>query len=144
MTYKSGSNSKTYYLRSNNNIGKRYFLFVVHKNDNNRFKFQTYENSVYIKMFFISSEFYTNVIEGITKLTSEKKSIAFKLRRDIAFDYFVFKAFSYNASKRISCDYELKIIKKRYIANWNVYQCINRIKNYLKKEYIRFSNPYDK
>jgi len=145
MTYKSGSNTKTYYLQSNNIIGKRYYLFVVHKNDNNRFEFQTYSNSTYIKMFFISNEFYTNVIEGITKLTSETKSIAFKLRRDIAFDYFVFKAFSYNASKSISCDYELKIIKKRYIVNGNVYQGINRIKNYQKKEiYIRFSNPYDK
>ena len=71
----------------------------MHKNENNKFAYQVYENSTYLKMFFISNEYYTNVIEGITKLTSESKSIAFKLRRDIAFDYFIFKAFSFNTSK---------------------------------------------
>ena len=139
------THSSPFYLKSNKNSGKHYAFFIVHKSDNNKYEYQTYETSVYIKMFFISNQYYTNVIEGITKLTSKTKSIAFKLRRDIAFDYFIFKAFSFNTSKKISCDYELKIVKKKYIVNGKVFQGINRIKNYSKKEiYIRFSNPYDK
>ena len=139
------SRSNNYYLDSNKTKSGYYAFFIVHKSDNNRYEFQTYENSVYVKMFFISNQYYTNVVEGITKLTSKTKSVAFKLRRDIAFDYFIFKAYSFNTSKKISCDYELKIVNNIYIVNGKVFQGINRIKNYSKKEiYIRFSNPYDK
>jgi len=139
------SRSNNYYLDSNKTKSGYYAFFIVHKSDNNRYEFQTYENSVYVKMFFISNQYYTNVVEGITKLSSKTKSVAFKLRRDIAFDYFIFKAYSFNTSKKISCDYELKIVNNIYIVNGKVFQGINRIKNYSKKEiYIRFSNPYDK
>ena len=99
----------------------------------------------YLKIYLISNLFYQNVIEGITELNKESGALAFKLRKDIIFDYFIFKAYSDSKSNLISCDYELKIVESKYIINGNVMAAINenRIEN--KNEiYIRFSNPYDK
>ena len=108
------------------------------------FGFQVYNIEVYLKLYLISNQYYTNVIEGFTKLTNETKGISFKLRRDIIYDYFIFRAYSHNRSL-ISLDYELKIVKPKDIENGKVLLAINRIKNYKKKEIIiKFSNPYDK
>ena len=99
----------------------------------------------YLKIFLISNDFYKNIIEGITELSKESNAIAFKLRKDIIFDYFIFKAYSDNKSYLISCDYELKIIEPKDIVNGNVMVAINEISIEDKNEiYIRFSNPYDK
>ena len=103
------------------------------------------DDGAYLKIYLISNLFYQNVIEGITQLNKESGAIAFKLRKDIIFDYFIFKAYSDNKTYLLSCDYELKIVEKKDIINGNVMAAINEIKIENKNEiYIRFSNPYDK
>ena len=111
----------------------------------NKFEFLSNEG-VYIKIYLISNQFYKNVVEGLTIINSDTKAIAFKVRKDIIFDYFIVKVHSYNKSNIISCDYELKIVNSYHdISNGKVSVGINKLRNYNKNELIiQFSNPYNK
>ena len=113
--------------------------------EENIFGLQTY-GKVYLKVYLISNLYYKNIIEGVTKINSETKAIAFKLRRDIIFDYFIVKIYSHNKSNLISLDYELKIVDPTDIDNNNnVMLAINKVPYYNQKEIIlKFSNPYNK
>ena len=111
----------------------------------NSFGCEGEDYGAYLKIYLISNDFYINVIEGKTELNKESKAIAFKLRKDIIFDYFIFKAYSNNKSILISCKYELKIIEPKDINNNNVMVAINEVNIEKQNEiYLRFSNPYDK
>ena len=120
-------------------------IFHDRKLEYNYFGCEVEDYGAYLKIFLISNLFYKNVIEGITELNKESRAIAFKLRKDIIFDYFIFKAYSDNKSNLISCNYELKIVEPKDIINGNVMVAINEITIENKNEIcIRFSNPYDK
>ena len=110
----------------------------------NKFSFRLLING-YLKIFLISNLYYKNIVEGLTEITSETKSISFKVRKDIIFDYFIINIYSNNREKLISCDYELKIVESNNIIEGYPYVSINPIKILNKKEIIfKFSNPYDK
>ena len=110
-----------------------------------QFSVDVQNDNTYYRLYLISNQFYKNVVEGITKINSNEKSIAFKIRKDIVFDYFVFKAYSFNKSNLISINYDLKIVEKDQRENDKVLLGINPIQNFLKSEiYLRYSNPYDK
>ena len=110
-----------------------------------QFSVDVQNDNTYYRLYLISNQFYKNVVEGITKINSNEKSIAFKIRKDIVFDYFVFKAYSFNMSNLISINYDLKIVEKDQRENDKVLLGINPIQNFLKSEiYLRYSNPYDK
>ena len=111
----------------------------------NLFQFQTYYDGQFIKTYLISNLFYQNIVDGLTKINSKTKAIAFKLRRDIIFDYFIFKAYSHNKNYKISFNYELKIVSPFDIYKGKVLLGINAIQIYRKEEIIlQFSNPYNK
>ena len=111
----------------------------------NQFECTPNENGAYLKIYLISDQFYKNIVEGITTITYESKEISFKVRKDIIFDYFIFRAYSHNSSNLITCEYELKIVEPQYIKNGKVLLAINEVNNQKKNEiYIKFSNPYDK
>ena len=102
-------------------------------------------DNLYFRLYLISNQYYKNVVEGLTKISSDEKQLAFKIRKDIVFDYFIFKAHSYNRSNLISLEYDLKIIQKEDIEKDKVLLGMNTVKLYLKPELIiRYSNPYDK
>ena len=61
---------------------------------------------MYYKLYLISNQFYKNVVEGLTKINYSENAIAFKIRRDIAFDFFIFKSYSYKKENTISLTYE--------------------------------------
>jgi hypothetical protein len=110
-----------------------------------QFSIDVQNDNTYYRLYLISNQFYKNVVEGITKINSNEKSIAFKIRKDIVFDYFVFKAYSFNKSNLISINYDLKIVEKDQRENDKVLLGINPVQNFLKSEiYLRYSNPYDK
>ena len=111
----------------------------------NKFEFISNEG-VYIKVYLISNQYFKNIIEGLTIINSDTKAIAFKVRKDIIFDYFIVKIHSYNKTNIISCDYELKIVNYYVdIINGKVLVAINKVRNYMKNEIIlKFSNPYNK
>ena len=110
-----------------------------------QFSVDVQNDNTYYRLYLISNQFYKNVVEGITKINSNEKSIAFKIRKDIVFDYFVFKAYSFNKSNLISINYDLKIVEKDQRENDKVLLGINPVQNFLKSEiYLRYSNPYDK
>ena len=103
------------------------------------------KDNLYFRLYLITNQFYKNVIEGVTKINLEEKSIAFKIRKDIIFDYFIFKAYSYNKSNPISIEYDLKIVEKSNIDKDKVMLGMDPVKYYLHPEIIiRYSNPYDK
>ena len=70
---------------------------------------------MYYKLYLISNQFYKNVVEGLTKINYSENAIAFKIRRDIAFDFFIFKSYSHKKENQISLAYDLKIVKKNNI-----------------------------
>ena len=111
------------------------------------FSVEVFNNNMYYKLYLISNQFYKNVVEGLTKIDHSEKAIAFKIRKDIPFDFFIFKSYSYNKQNSISLSYDLKIAKENNIEKDKVMLSISLspIREINKKEInIRFSNPYDK
>ena len=129
-----------------NNIPSN-ILDIYYEKDspNKHFSVNVQNDNMYYRLYLISNQFYKNVVEGITKINSNEKSIAFKIRKDIVFDYFEFKAYSFNKSNLISCHYDLKIVEPDQRENDRVILGIYPVQNFLQNEiYIRYSNPYDK
>ena len=110
-----------------------------------KYSIQTYNDKTNFKIFLISNQYYLNVVEGLTKINTENKAIAVKIRKDIIFDYFIFKAHCFNLSNDIPIHYELKIVNKKDIEKDKVMQGINIYRYYFQKEiFMKFSNPYNK
>ena len=121
---------KLYYGKGRENLG----YFISTKNDD-----------INLKIYLISNQYYKNVIEGVNIIKSNEKAIAFRVRKDVVFDYFIFKAYSNNIKYFIAMNYEIKIVESKYIEKDKVMQGINTFKSYRKKEInMRFSNPYNK
>ena len=119
--------------------------YYYEKEKSYSFSVDVWKDNLYFRLYLISNQYYKNVIEGVTKITYDENAFAFKLRKDIVFDYFVFKAYSFNRSNLVSLNYELKIVHKNEINNDKVMLGIIQTQDYQKKEiYLRFSNPYDK
>ena len=119
--------------------------YYYEKEKSYSFSVDVWKDNLYFRLYLISNQYYKNVIEGVTKITYDENAFAFKLRKDIVFDYFVFKAYSFNSSNLVSLNYELKIVHKNEINNDKVMLGIIQTQDYQKKEiYLRFSNPYDK
>ena len=109
------------------------------------FSIDVLHDNLYFKIYLISNQYYKNVVEGMTKINFNDKSIAFKIRKDIVFDYFIFKAYSFDKSKLISAYYDLKIVEKSERQKDKVMVGMSLVQNFLKDELIiRLSNPYDK
>ena len=109
------------------------------------FSVEVTNDNMYYKLYLISNQYYKNVVEGLTKINYNENSIAFKIRKDICFDYFIFKSYSFNKEIMISLEYDLKIAKKNDIQKDKVMLGMTPVREILKKEInIRFSNPYNK
>ena len=134
------------FLTTKTNETEIYKKLYYEKGKNNiDYSIQTHKRNINFKIFLISNQYYLNVVEGLTKINLGNKAIALKVRKDIIFDYFIFKAHSFNISNQIPIHYELKIVEKKFIENDKVMQGINAFRNYYQKEiYMRFSNPYNK
>ena len=139
---------KYYYLCIKEDDIKKYLtipFYYEKERDKNFYTIQTYIGGGFVKLYLISNLYYKNIIEGLTKIKNETKAIAFKLRRDITFDYFIFKAYSHNKEYTISCNYELKIVASSDIENGKVLVGMNPILQRPKTEIIlQFNNPYNK
>ena len=125
------------------------FIFIdsyYEKNKPNKyFSVEVLNDNMYYKLYLISNQYYKNVVEGLTKIDDNKNPIAFKIRKDISFDYFIFKAYSYNKEISISVEYDLKIAKKNNIEKDKVMLGMIPVREISQKEInIRFSNPYNK
>ena len=120
-------------------------LYHEKESPDRKFMIDVKEDNLYFRLYLISNQYYKNIVEGLTKIIYEEKQLAFKIRKDIVFDYFIFKAYSHNKSSLISLEYDLKIIEKKDIEKDKVMLGMNTVKLYLKPELvIRYSNPYDK
>ena len=120
-------------------------IIYYEKGKNFKFNVDVNKDNLYFRLYLISNQYYKNVVEGVTKINYNEKAFAFKLRKDIVFDYFIFQAYSFNKSKNVSLDYELKIVNKNEINNDKVMLGIIPTQYYLKESiYLKFSNPYDK
>ena len=147
LEIKFGITKASYNLTNKNNLNKTERLYeIFHEKTIKYNKFEIISNEgVYIKAYLISNQYYKNIIEGLSIIDSDTKAIAFKVRKDIIFDYFIVKIHSYNKTNIISCNYELKIVNNTDISFGKVLLGINKVKNYLKNEIIiQFSNPYNK
>ena len=150
VNFNMGLNEQRWlYLTNNKNKTKynsevTYDIYYDKSFTKNIYSFHTH-GGVYLKIFLISNQYYKNVVSGLTKITSETKAIAFKIRKDIFFDYFIMKLYSHDYTKNISYNYELKIVEPKDIINGKVMVGINGIQIFQKNEiFLKFSNPYDK
>lgn len=123
-------------------IGK---LYYGKDRDKIEFDIESQNNGVNLKIYLISNQYYKNIIEGFTKLIQGERAIAFKIRNDIIFDYFIFKAHNNNSKNILSMNYELKIVENKFIEKDKVMLGINPFLNYRNHEInMKFSNPYNK
>ena len=120
-------------------------LYYGKGRDKIEFDIESKNNGVNLKIYLISNQFYKNIIEGVTKLIQGEKAIAFKIRNDIIFDYFLFKAYLSNYKAQLLIYYELKIVENKYIEKDKVMLGINPFQKYgVQKIEMKFSNPYNK
>lgn len=134
------------YLILNPNLNEYYKkLYYGKERDYLEYDIESHNDGINLKIFLISNQYYKNIIEGVTKLNAGEKAIAFKIRNDIIFDYFIFKAYTNNLSNFLSMNYEIKIVQKKYIEKDKVMQGINPYINYGNREInMKLSNPYNK
>ena len=115
------------------------------KDDTFQYSIENWNDKINLKIFLISNQYYKNILEGVTKINSNEKNIAFRISKDIPFDYFTFKAYTSNLTYLFAINYEIKIVESKYIEKDKVMQGINAFKYFQKKEVnMRFSNPYNK
>ena len=139
MTFLTNDQNQTQY--SNEAI---FDIFYDKSFKKNIYEFQTHSD-VYLKTYLISNQYYKNIVSGLTEITSETKAIAFKVRKDIIFDFFIMKLYSDDPIKNISCSYELKIVESKYIEKGKVMVGFNEIGKFQKNNiFLKFSNPYNK
>ena len=120
-------------------------IYYGKERDKIEFDIESQNNGVNLKIYLISNQYYKNIIEGATKLIPGEKAIAFKIRNDIIFDYFIFKAQNNKAESILSMNYELKIVENKFIEKDKVMLGINPFLNYGNHEVnMKFSNPYNK
>jgi hypothetical protein len=142
-------NGQNIYLTNNKNKTQYSYEAIIDiyydkSTENNIYKFQTLSD-VYLKTYLISNQYYKNIVSGLTEITSETKAIAFKVRKDIFFDFFVMKLYSDDPTKNIYCSYELKIVESKYIEKGKVMVGFNEIEKFQKNNiFLKFSNPYNK
>ena len=143
-----GINKNEYDLTNENTSSRKTFFLkkIFHEKNarNNLLDFRIF-SPTYIKLYLVSNQYYQNLVEGLNIINSETKAFAFKVRKDIIFDYFILVLYSHNKTYLVSIDYELKIVDKSDIDSGKVLVGINPIKDYNKNEIIiKFSNPYNK
>ena len=132
------------FTRTNSTEHIRHIYYQKGKEKFN-YQIQTRNNKTNFKIYLISNQYYLNIVEGLTKINVENKAIAIKIRKDILFDYFIFKAHSFNISNEIPIHYELKIVNEKNIEKDKVMEGINAYRYYYQKEInMKFSNPYNK
>ena len=141
-------NTLTHQLNSESRHGSRVFYYnpkTAH------FVKQVYfisYDGVYIKFYLTSNLLYTNIVEGINIFNFEdkEKNFAFKMRRDILYDYVLIKSYSYNKTNNISIFYDVQIIRPYQIDKNGRILCELPIQgiNNQKEINIKISNPYNK
>ena len=120
-------------------------LYYGKDRDYIEYDIESQNNGINLKLFLISNQYYKNIVEGVTKLNPGEKAIAFKIRNDIIFDYFIFKAYTNNLLNYLSMNYEIKIVPKKYIEKDKVMMGMNPYSNYANREInMKLSNPYNK
>ena len=135
------TNDDIYY--KNQNVTKE--VYYEKSSFTKKFSIDVKNDDLYFRLYLISNQYYKNIVEGITRITFDERIFALKIRKDVVFDYFVFKAYSFNKSNSISLDYDLRIVEKNEKEHDKVMVGMNPVQHYLKNEiYIRYSNPYDK
>ena len=102
----------------------------------------------YFKFYLTSNLLYLNVVEGmnIIEVENKDKFIAFKMRKDIIYDYVQINVYSYDKKKEISIFYDVQILSNYQIDNKGRILCevpIIGINNQ-KEINFKFSNPYNK
>ena len=128
-----------------NRIEQFYKLYCTKEKDTFQYSIEKWYDTINLKIFLISNQYYKNILEGVTKINSNEKNIAFRISKDIPFDYFTFKAYTTNITYLFAINYEIKIVESKYIEKDKVMQGINAFKYFQQKEVnMRFSNPYNK
>ena len=102
----------------------------------------------YIKFYLTSNSLYINIVEGLNKIEFENRNkfVAFKMRRDIVYDYVLINIYSYNKSQEISIFYDVQILSNDQIDSQGRVLCevpIIGINNQ-KEINFKYSNPYNK
>ena len=106
------------------------------------------DEGVFIKFYLTSNLLYMNIVEGlnIINFADRDKNFAFKMRKDILYDYVLIQSYSYNKSNDISIFYDVKIIAPYQIDENGKILCELPIQGKInqKEINIKISNPYNK
>ena len=108
-----------------------------------QFSFGTYYE-MFIEYYFTSNRLINNIIEGRTIIDRFLPNTAIKIRKDIPFDYLIFKA---EYSEDIFGKYELKLVNKKDIeleTNNLMVDLPNVTMPEVNSFSLKFSNPYNK
>ena len=128
-------------LNKNNIIGSK-----VVNIPKSQFFFETYSISSLIKFYLTSNLLYDNLVEGLNIINyNASKYYAFKMRRDILYDFVFIEIYSHK-SYNISINYDTLIFSSRKISGNGRVLCEAPIKgeNDKKRINLKYSNPYNK
>lgn len=133
-------------LNKNTRSSSNIIYYNYNKNEKTKISFISYENDVFIKVYLTSDLLYKNIIEGINKIDILSRNLAFKMRKDILYDYLLIDIYSHNKSNKISVFYDAVILSPDKITQNGKVLCeLPTTGQYnLKEINLRYSNPYHK
>ena len=98
-----------------------------------------------VKFYFVSTSLYNNIIEGLNIIEYPKTNLAFKIQRDIKFDYISIDIYSHNEKRDVSVLYDIQLITPSEISpNGNVLCELPVSGKRDKNISLIYSNPYNK
>ena len=101
----------------------------------------------FIKFYLTSNSLYYNIIEGLNVIDLSKKNLAFKMRRDILYDYVLINIYSHDKEHyTVGLFYDVKIISPEKIDIKGRVLCELPTKGQIRSKEIKlkYSNPYNK
>lgn len=99
-----------------------------------------------IKFYLTSNLLYNNIVEGLNIIDFSNKNLAFKIRKDILYDYVLINIYSHNKENFLIINYDVQILSSDKIDDNGKVLCeLPTQGEYNKKEInLKYSNPYNK
>ena len=100
----------------------------------------------FIKIYLTSNLLYSNIVEGLNVIDISKKNLAFKMRRDLLFDYVLINIYSHDKKHIINIYYDVKILSPDKIDEKGKVLCElpTTGETNTKELNLKYSNPYNK
>ena len=145
MGFTTTGESRAYRLYRDKKKEKQYLYYNFRNPEYKSFFHVSSDDGAFLKFYLTSNSLYTNIIEGLNIIDISSSKFAFKMKKDILYDYVMINIYSHDRNNNISIFYDVKILSPDKIDNGKILCELPTSGEINKKEIIlKYSNPYNK